>query len=144
MYSIKVCDAVIGDAQPRLTTKQLGKGIARATLKHIPHDTYLAMFWEGQQKILSNKRIGSKLHFIYTMNVQNRGFVPYDDKHILLADLPAGQQNPDTHAFGHYSLEAVRMPSPNSRRPVRKWSSWFDQVEINGMKLNWFESTLMS
>ena len=110
MYFIKVCDSVIGDAQPRLTTKQVGKGIARATLKHIPHDTYLAMFREGQQEILSNKRIGSKLHTIYIMDVQKRGLVPYDDKCILLADLPDGLPNPATHAFGHYSLEAVRMP----------------------------------
>ena len=112
MYSIKICDALIGDVQPRLTTKQVGKGIARATLKHIPHDTFLAMFREGQQEILLNKRIGSKLHTIYTMHVQNRGLVPYDDKRILLVDLPDGQPNPDTHAFGHYSLDAVRMPEP--------------------------------
>ena len=62
MYSIKICDAVIGDAQPRVTTKQVGKGIARPTLKRIPHDNYLAIYREGQQEILSNKRIGSKLH----------------------------------------------------------------------------------
>ena len=79
MYSIKLCDAVIGDVKPQLTTKQVGKGIARATLKHIPHDSYLAMFREGQQKILSNKRIGSKLQTIYTLGVQKRGLCPYDD-----------------------------------------------------------------
>ena len=111
MYS-KFCDAVIGDAQPPLTTKQVGKGIARATLKHIPHDTYLSMFREGQQEILSNKRIGSKLHTIYTMDVEKHGLVPYDDKRILHADFPDSQPNPGTHAFGHYSLEAVRMPEP--------------------------------
>ena len=72
----------------------------------------LAMFREGQQEILSNKRIGSKLHTIYTMDVQKRGLVPYDDKRILLADLPDGLPNPDTHAFGHYSLEPVRLPEP--------------------------------
>ena len=112
MYSIKVCDAVIGDAQPRLTTKQVGKSIARATLKLIPYDTYLAMFREGQQEILSNMRIVSKLHTIYKMDVQKRGLVPYDDKRILFADLTDGLPNPATHAFGHYSLEAVRMPEP--------------------------------
>ena len=112
MYSIKVCDAVIGDAQPRLTTKQVGKSIARATFKHIPHDTYLAMFREWQQEILSNKRIDSKLHTIYTMDVQKRGLVLYDDKRIFLADLPDGLPNPDTHAFGDFSLETVRMPDP--------------------------------
>ena len=81
-------------------------------LKHIPHDTYLAMFREGQQEILSNKRIGSKLYTIYTMDLPKRELVPYDDKRILLADLPDGQTNPDTHAFKHYSLEVVRMSEP--------------------------------
>ena len=76
MYSIKVCDAVIVDAQPRLTTKQVGNGIARATLKHIQSDTYLANFREGQQERLPNKRIGIKLHTIYTMDVQKRGLFP--------------------------------------------------------------------
>ena len=112
MYSIEVCDAVIGDAQPRLTTKQVGKGIARATLKHIPHDTYLAMFRERQKSILSNKRTGNKLHTIYKMDVQKRVLVPYDDKRILLADLLDGKQYPDTNAFKHYSIKAVRMPEP--------------------------------
>ena len=46
------------------------------------------------------------------MNVQKRGLVSYDDKCILLADLPDNQPNSDTHAFGHYSLEAVRMAEP--------------------------------
>ena len=110
MYSIKVCDAAIGDVQPRLTSKQGGKGIARATLTHIPHDIYLAMFRMGKQEILSNKRIKSKLHIIYTIDVQKRTLVPYDDKRILLADLPDGLPNPDIHAFGHYSLEPVRLP----------------------------------
>ena len=82
----------------------MGKGIARGTHKHIPNDSYLAMFREGQQEIVSNKRIGSKLYTIYTMNVQMRGLVPYKDKRILFADLPDGLQNPDTQAFGHFSL----------------------------------------
>ena len=96
MYFIKVCDVVIGNAQPRLTTNQVVKGIA---IKHILYDTYLSMFIEGQQEILSNKRIGSKLHTIYTMYVQKRGLVPNDDNCILLANLPDGQPNTDTHAL---------------------------------------------
>ena len=86
MFFIKVCDAVINYAQPRLTTKQVGKGIALATLTHIPPDTYLAMFRERQQEILSNKRINSKLNILYTMDVQKRGLVLSDDKHIVLAN----------------------------------------------------------
>ena len=46
------------------------------------------------------------------MDVNKRGLVLYDDKRILLADLPDGLPNPDTHAFGHYLLEPVRLPEP--------------------------------
>lgn len=42
--------------------------------------------------------------------MQKRGLVPYNDKRILLADLPDGQPNSETHAFGHYSLDAVHLP----------------------------------
>lgn len=46
------------------------------------------------------------------MDVQKRCHVPYYDKRILLADLPDGQRNPDTHAFRYYSLDAVHVPNP--------------------------------
>ena len=62
IYSITISDAVIGDAQPRITTKEVGKGIAWPTLKLIPHENYLTIYRKGKQEILSNKRIGSKLH----------------------------------------------------------------------------------
>ena len=141
MYSINVCDALIGDVQPRLTTKQVGKGIARAKLKHIPQDTYLAIFRGGKQEILSNKRIGSKLHTIYTMDVQKRGFVPYDDKRILLGTcLISNRMRTPTRSDTTHS-KRCGCPSPNSRRPVRRWSSWFDRVGMSGMRLNWHEST---
>ena len=43
---------------------QMGKGIAKETLKHIPQETYLDIFREKQQEIFLNKQIGSKLHII--------------------------------------------------------------------------------
>ena len=33
-----------------------------------------------------------------------RGLCPYDDKRYLLADLPDGLPNPNTHAYGHKDL----------------------------------------
>ena len=120
MYSIKVCDAVIGDAQLRLTTKQVGKGIARATLKHIPHDTYLAMFREGQQEILSNKRIGNKLHTIDTMDVQIVGlFRTTTSAFSLRTCLMANRIRTPTRSDITCS-KRCECPSPNSRRPVRR------------------------
>ena len=43
---------------------------------------------------------------IYTLEQEKRGLCPYDDKRYLLANLPNGLQNPDTHAYGHYLLAA--------------------------------------
>lgn len=112
MYSFRTCDAVIGNVEPRIYTKQIGKGITRAALKQIPHETYLAMFREGEQQIVINRRIGSQLHNIYSLEFRKRGIVPYDDKRFLLADLADGQPNPNTHAFGHYSIETAEFPEP--------------------------------
>ena len=35
-----------------------------------------------------------------------RGLCPYDDKRYLLAELPDGRPNPNTHAYGHCDLAA--------------------------------------
>ena len=37
---------------------------------------------------------------------EKRGLCPYDDKRYLLADLPDGRPNPNTHAYGHRDLAA--------------------------------------
>ena len=38
------------------------------------------------------------------MEQEKRGLCPYDDKRYLLADLPDGRPNPNTHAYGHRDL----------------------------------------
>ena len=43
---------------------------------------------------------------VYTMEQEKRGLCPYDDKRYLLADLPDGRPNPNTHAYGHRDLAA--------------------------------------
>ena len=40
------------------------------------------------------------------MEQEKRGLCPYDDKWYLLADLPDGHLNPNTHAYGHCDLAA--------------------------------------
>ena len=40
------------------------------------------------------------------MEQEKRGLCPYDDKRYLLADLPDGRPNPNTHAYGHCDLAA--------------------------------------
>ena len=41
---------------------------------------------------------------MYSLAVDKRGLNAYDDKRVLLGDLPNGQPNPNTHAYCHYSL----------------------------------------
>ena len=45
---------------------------------------------------------------VYTMEQEKRGLCPYDDKRYLLADLPDGRPNQNTHAYGHCDLAAVQ------------------------------------
>ena len=41
---------------------------------------------------------------MYSLELEKRGLIAYDDKRVLLANLENGQPNPYTHAYGHYSL----------------------------------------
>ena len=104
MYSFTTCKATLSKDQPRIVEKQVGKGIARAALRRLHHQDYVDMYNEGDATKVVNHRIGSKLHHVYTMAVEKRGLVCYDDKRYLLANLPDGTPNPNTHAFGHYDI----------------------------------------
>ena len=53
-----------------------------------------------------------------------RGLCPYDDKWYLLADLPDGRPNPNTHAYGHRDLAAEEhlvgdQPEPGAELIIR-------------------------
>ena len=64
MYSFKVCECQEfgSNAEPRVWDKQVGKGIARATLKRTTHQQYLDMYQEREATKVTNRRIASKLH----------------------------------------------------------------------------------
>ena len=58
---------------------------------------------------------------MYSLAVEKRGLIAYDDKRVLLANLENGEPNPHTHAYGHYSLandiqveEAEDPPEPGN------------------------------
>ena len=112
MYSFQVCDCceVGSTAMPHISSKQVGKGIARDALKKLTHEIYLQKLHDAPATTVTNRRLGSKLHQLYTIAVEKRGLIAYDDKRVLLADLPNGQPNPQTHAYGHHLLaDAVRV-----------------------------------
>ena len=102
------------------------------------------MFNGGALTNVVNRRLGSKLHQVrlifpniicitvyltiyfqvYTMEQEKRGLCPYDDKRYLLADLPDGRANPNTHTYGHCDLEAEEHlmaghPEPGAELVIR-------------------------
>ena len=61
---------------------------------------------------------------VYTMEQEKRGLSPYDDKRYLLADLPDGPPNPNTHVYGHRDLAPVEQlvadqPEPGAELIIR-------------------------
>ena len=58
------------------------------------------------------------------MEQEKRGLCHYDDKRYLLADLPDGRPNPNTHAYGHRDLAAEEQlvadqPEPGAKLIIR-------------------------
>ena len=58
------------------------------------------------------------------MEQEKRGLCPYDDNRYLLADLPNGHPNPNTHAYGHRDLAAEEhlvadQPEPGVEMVIR-------------------------
>ena len=61
---------------------------------------------------------------VYTKEQEKRGLCPYDEKRYLLADLPVGRPNPNTHAYGHSDLAAEEhlvadQPQPGAELIIR-------------------------
>ena len=69
-----------------LIEKHRAKGIQSAAAKKLRHSDYMAQLNCPLENFLQNRRIGSKLHKIYSIEVNKRGLCAYDDKRYLLED----------------------------------------------------------
>jgi hypothetical protein len=54
---------------------------------------------------------------VYSLEVEKRGLIAYDDKRVLLTNLDNGEPNPYTHAYGHYSLAEDIQVEENDEHP---------------------------
>jgi hypothetical protein len=97
--------------------KRRAKGIAKAAVQELAHADYIAQFWRRADLTrVACRRIGSKQQEIYTIEQTKRSLCPFDDKRYLLAPpLPDGDPNPETHAFGHYSIPAIVVDGNDER-----------------------------
>ena len=123
MYYITRCEPTLYDPKnpnalpPKIKNKEVAKGISRATIKNqMRHDMYLEMFHEKPLQRLINRAICSKLHNVYSIEVEKRSLHHYDDKRYLLDNLEDGTPNSNTNAFGHYLLPAagITLNSPDA------------------------------
>ena len=80
MYSF----TVEGEKNP--DSHHRAKGIATATSKKLRHQDYLDQLHMPSETLLTNRRIGYKLHNVHTIEVQKRGLCAFDDKRFLLDD----------------------------------------------------------
>ncbi len=78
--------------------KHRAKGIQSAVAKNFRHENYLKELKTPIENFVKNKRIGSKLHNIYSIETKKRGLCAFDDKRILLED------EITTLAYGHYKV----------------------------------------
>lgn len=103
MYSLQILGA-----NGRIEEKHRAKGIARAAMKDKTFQDFLDQLEHPHENYVQNKRIGSKLHKLYTLDITKRGLCAYDDKRFLCED------GINSLAFGHYAItqQGPDIPAP--------------------------------
>lgn len=79
--------------------KSRAKGIQRAAMRNVRFDDYERQIREPQEHKVTNRRIGSHLHNIYTYEFDKKGLCSFDDKRYILED------GISTLAYGHYRVQ---------------------------------------
>ena len=88
--------------------KTRAKGIQRAALKRLRHDDYLRQLKTPAENKITNRRIGSKLHRLYTYEFAKRALCAFDDKRFIQPD------GITTLAYGHWRLKGSQQPPSDS------------------------------
>lgn len=101
MYCYEVVDKVDGDIV-HLKDKQRAKGIQQAATRKLVFEDYKKQLDAPVENYVTNRRIGSKLHQLYSIEIQKRGLCAFDDKRYLCED------GIHTLALGHHTVHAER------------------------------------
>ena len=89
--------------RPDQPEKHVAKGIQYAMAKKLTHAAYLDQLENPHENRQANRRIGAKLHRLYSIKTEKRGLCSFDDKRVLLQD------GISTMAYGHYQVTGARM-----------------------------------
>ncbi len=98
MYSFLTVKSANGNLPATTVEKLRVKGIAQATVRELKHSDFLSQLRQPVENYLLNRRIGSNLHNIYTIEVSKRGLCSFDDKRFLLDD------GVNSLAYGHRDI----------------------------------------
>jgi hypothetical protein len=79
--------------------KARAKGIQRAAMRDVRFEDYERQLRTPQEHKVTNRRIGSHLHRIYTYEFDKKGLCSFDDKRYILED------GISTLAYGHYRVK---------------------------------------
>ena len=96
----KMYSFLIENEQGQINGKNRAKGIQYAVAKKIPHQEYLDQLGNPHENRQENRRIGTKLHRLYSIKTKKRGLCSFDDKRLILDD------NITTLPYGHYKFDA--------------------------------------
>ena len=81
-----------------IVEKHRAKGIQAAASKSFRHHHYVEQLHRPHENYTTTRRIGSKLHQLYTWEEQKRALCAFDDKRFLLED------GVHSLAFGHHRI----------------------------------------
>ena len=109
----KMYSYVVRNEQGENDEKHRAKGIQLAVAKKYRHEDYLKELKKPIENVVKNRRIGAKLHQIYSIETKKRGLCAFDDKRVLLDD------EIHTLAYGHYkvtgAVEEIEVEEPELR-----------------------------
>ena len=97
MYSFLIAQDKL-DAS-KVKEKHVAKGIQRAVIATLRHEDYRRQLEEPIENHQINRRIGARLHELFSFEVDKRGLCAYDDKRYMI-------DNIHTLAYGHYKIPA--------------------------------------
>ena len=106
--------------------KHKAKGILYAITAKQKHEDYLKQLETPHQNRLTNRRIGSKLHQIYSIEFEKRGLFAFDDKRVLLDD------GISTVADGHCIVtgEVVNIEDEPAPRTGERALSFSEEISL--------------
>ena len=81
----------------KIKEKHVAKGIQRAVILQLRHEDYRRQLEAPLENHQTNRRIGARLHELYTFEVDKRGLCAYDDKRYMVDSIRS-------LAYGHYRI----------------------------------------